>query len=554
AEAEHRHAERLEQLGGRRHVQERLHPGRDDEHGTLGERVQVGGDVGWRGPSAVHAAEPARRQHLDPGGPAHRERRADGRRADRALHRRRGEVARADLAGGRVEAGELGLRQADDDLLVEHADRRGHRARLAHRALGGEPDRGALPRREPVRDQRRLERHDGAGLADLVRDPDHGIAPIRAQQRAAASRPSSGPPTRKPAAKASPAPVVSTTSVGTAASRRPSTSTPRAPRFTTHAASSRPNASRSRAPAKTSSGASARTRARKAPSIAVHAERSTDTRAPCERASSAARADAPARGSRWSAYPETCSTSQSNHDGSSSPASSSGAEPRSDAIVRSPAAAIETTTPVRPEAGPRTSTPRARSSPAASSPAASAPRLPTKRAAPPSAATQAATFAAWPPAQSREAAGVSSPGTSGRSTRTTTSSRRSPSVVTRTVRWSHGRAEPPGETALLRPRRPRRGRGDDRDRPPPAPPGAAPALRARGARRVRGRAVLPRARRARGAELPRGRRDRRRPERVVVVHEVRPRDHRQRGRPAGRVESQPEPGGERRVVEAERAR
>ena len=42
---------------------------------------------------------------------------------------------------------------------------------------------------------------------DLLGDADHGIAPSFAQQRAAASRPSSTPPTRKPAASASPAPV-----------------------------------------------------------------------------------------------------------------------------------------------------------------------------------------------------------------------------------------------------------------------------------------------------------------------------------------------------------
>ena len=44
------------------------------------------------------------------------------------------------------------------------------------------------------------------------------------------------------------------------------------------------------------------------------------------------------------------------------PAARSGALPRSDAIVRSPSDAIETTTPVRPATGPTTSTPCARSS------------------------------------------------------------------------------------------------------------------------------------------------------------------------------------------------
>ncbi len=106
-------------------------------------------------------------------------------------------------------------REPDHELAVEHADRRRHGVRLAHGALGGEPDLDAFARREAVGDERRLERHDTAALVEcgrhLVGEPDHGIAPSRAQQRAAAASPSSAPPTRKPAASASPAPVVSTT-------------------------------------------------------------------------------------------------------------------------------------------------------------------------------------------------------------------------------------------------------------------------------------------------------------------------------------------------------
>ena len=128
-----------------------------------------------------------------------------------ATARSRGPSLRADG----VEARELVLGQPDADLAVEHADRRRHRAAVAHRLLGGEPDLDALAGREAVGDERRLERDDAAALAqrllDLVGDADHGIAPSGAQQRAAASRPSSGPPSRKPAASASPAPVVSTT-------------------------------------------------------------------------------------------------------------------------------------------------------------------------------------------------------------------------------------------------------------------------------------------------------------------------------------------------------
>ena len=120
-----------------------------------------------------------------------------------------------------VEPPELVLGRArPTTLAVEDADRRRHRARLAHRALGREPDLDALAGREAVRDERRLERDDAAAVRRARRAPrrraDHGIAPSFAQHRAAASSPASTPPTRKPAANASPAPVASTTSVGTA--------------------------------------------------------------------------------------------------------------------------------------------------------------------------------------------------------------------------------------------------------------------------------------------------------------------------------------------------
>ena len=58
-EAEHRHAERLEQLGRRGHVEQRLHARRDDERRRPRERLEVGRDVRRRRPAAVHAAEPA---------------------------------------------------------------------------------------------------------------------------------------------------------------------------------------------------------------------------------------------------------------------------------------------------------------------------------------------------------------------------------------------------------------------------------------------------------------------------------------------------------------
>src|SRR5262249_53237041 len=96
----------------------------------------------------------------------------------------------------------------------------------------------------------------------------HGMEPMAATQRAAAPRPrraasSSDPPTRKPAASASPAPVGSTTSVSRAAKSSFASSVrtvhPRAPRLSTPTGAVRyapPSSSHSASVAKRMSGAS----------------------------------------------------------------------------------------------------------------------------------------------------------------------------------------------------------------------------------------------------------------------------------------------------------
>ena len=92
--------------------------------------------------------------------------------------------------------------EADAEQPVENADRGGHGSCLAHASLALETHRDALPRRDAVRDERRLEGDDGPTLgermAHLVRyvQDVHGIDPSFATQRAAAARASSGPPTR----------------------------------------------------------------------------------------------------------------------------------------------------------------------------------------------------------------------------------------------------------------------------------------------------------------------------------------------------------------------
>ncbi len=185
---------------------------------ALRELVQVRRDVGPV--AAVDAADSAGAHEPDPGRAAGGERSADRRCADRGLGDCRGEVARADLARIRGEALELGVQEADAKRSVQDSDRRRNRTRVPHALRRLDPHRHAFARGKPVSDERRLERDDGRAtperLPDLGRNLDHGIAPSRETQREAACAASSGPPTRKPAASASPAPVVSTTSASSA--------------------------------------------------------------------------------------------------------------------------------------------------------------------------------------------------------------------------------------------------------------------------------------------------------------------------------------------------
>ena len=169
--AEHGDAERLEELGRRRHVEQRLDPRGDDQRLRARDRVQVGRDVRGVGPAAMDAAEPAGRHEADPGRPADGERPSDGRCADDSLDGGRREIAWAELARRGVEPLELRGRQADDDLAVEHADGRRDASSVADRPLRGESDLDALARREAVGDQRRLERDDAALRLRALREP-----------------------------------------------------------------------------------------------------------------------------------------------------------------------------------------------------------------------------------------------------------------------------------------------------------------------------------------------------------------------------------------------
>ena len=115
---------------------------------------------------------------------------ADRRRADGSLHGADGEVARAELARVGREALELVLVEPDADLPVEDADRGRHRSGGADAPLAREPDLDAVRRREPVRDERRLERDDGALL--LERGRTSSLTWIRSRTPASLARSLSG--------------------------------------------------------------------------------------------------------------------------------------------------------------------------------------------------------------------------------------------------------------------------------------------------------------------------------------------------------------------------
>ena len=169
--AEHRHAEGLEHLGGRRHVEQGLRAGADDERLRTRQLSEVGGDVGPLREASVDAADPTRAEEADPGERAGPERAAHRRRAELASSRAGREIARPRLAGFRsrlAEALDLPLVQADDDRAVDHADGRGHGSFDGDRRLRGEPHLHPHPGWETVCDQRSLERDHRAALVESL--------------------------------------------------------------------------------------------------------------------------------------------------------------------------------------------------------------------------------------------------------------------------------------------------------------------------------------------------------------------------------------------------
>ncbi len=97
AVAQHRHAERLQQLQGAAEIQHRLGARADDGHGRPGDLRQIRRDVEVRGSAAVDAADTAGRQQPDAGGRGGGQGGRDRGAARRAGGERRPQVPAAHL-------------------------------------------------------------------------------------------------------------------------------------------------------------------------------------------------------------------------------------------------------------------------------------------------------------------------------------------------------------------------------------------------------------------------------------------------------------------------
>src|SRR5204862_7742608 len=122
AEPEHGDAERVEQLGRGRAVEERFRARRDDECGSPRELREIGRDVRRIREAAMDAADAAGGEDADAGRARRRERARDRGGAEGPLDGRGREVARPDLARLRAEPGELLSRQPYPNLAVEDSD------------------------------------------------------------------------------------------------------------------------------------------------------------------------------------------------------------------------------------------------------------------------------------------------------------------------------------------------------------------------------------------------------------------------------------------------
>ena len=199
---------------------------------VCGERLQVGRDVGRRRPAAVHAAEAAGRHEADARPPCRRRacRRPSSRRPRPARRRRRGRAGRS-CAPRRRSA------RARPRSARRRSRRRGRRSSPAptppSRTARSEasptstPSPGGKPCATSVVSSATTPRPSRERLARTSSAMRITASPRASRSSARPPRARAPtPPTRKPAANASPAPVASTTSVAAAGMVTPSTRTP----------------------------------------------------------------------------------------------------------------------------------------------------------------------------------------------------------------------------------------------------------------------------------------------------------------------------------------
>ncbi len=162
AQADHRHTVRFEQLQRQREIEYRLRSGADDRNGCASKLHQIRGHVEWR--AAMHAADPAGTEYANPGPVRDDHRPGNGGCAVLATRDDDRKIASAAFAHGVGrsvrEILDLLPREANRDATRQHGDGCRHRTALTHCSLHGECCRRVFRPRQPVRDERGLERDD----------------------------------------------------------------------------------------------------------------------------------------------------------------------------------------------------------------------------------------------------------------------------------------------------------------------------------------------------------------------------------------------------------
>ena len=170
--AEHGHVQRLQPLERRADVEDRLDTRAHNDDAGPRQRVEVGGHVPGLVRAAVHATEPAGGEQADPGAHGQVSRGGDGRCAVAAARGERREVADAALddvvAGG--DHLERLLVEADARRAADDRDGRRQRPLGAHRVLDLVRDVEVARPRQPVADQRALERDHRPAAGERLRD------------------------------------------------------------------------------------------------------------------------------------------------------------------------------------------------------------------------------------------------------------------------------------------------------------------------------------------------------------------------------------------------